>query len=129
MTYNNLCPKVLTIISLIIQNLHNKFTVIGCILFISHYIYTYQTECVPGSLLRFMKYKLPWASKVQGASGIDARFLELSPALTISPIMTKFSQYNPYSTCYLVLVSICRKDKSALNRRIRAVDVKIIRAG
>ncbi len=29
---------------------------------------------------------------LQGASGIDARFLKLSPALTISPIMTKFSQ-------------------------------------
>ncbi len=47
---------------------------------------------------------------VQGASGIDARFLKLSPALTVSPIMTKFSQYNPHSTCYLEHVSICRQD-------------------
>jgi hypothetical protein len=45
--------------------------------------------------------------RIQGASGIDARFLKLSPALTVSPIMTKFSQYNPY---YLELVSICRQD-------------------
>jgi hypothetical protein len=35
---------------------------------------------------------------VQGASGIDARFLKLSPASAVSPIMTKFSQYNPHST-------------------------------
>jgi hypothetical protein len=27
---------------------------------------------------------------VQGASGIDARFLKSSPALTVCPIMTKF---------------------------------------
>jgi hypothetical protein len=48
---------------------------------------------------------------IQGASGIDARFLKLSPALTISPIMTKFSQCNPHSTCYyLLLVSIFRQD-------------------
>ncbi len=38
--------------------------------------------------------------EIQGASGIDARFLKLSPALTVSPIMTKFSQYNPHSTCH-----------------------------
>ncbi len=56
-------------------------------------------------------YSEPFAfSTVQDASGIDARFLKLSPALTVSPIMTKFSQYNPYSTYYLVLVSICRQD-------------------
>jgi hypothetical protein len=36
---------------------------------------------------------------VQGARGIDARFLELSPASAVSPIMTKFSQYTPHSTC------------------------------
>jgi hypothetical protein len=29
---------------------------------------------------------------VQGASGIDARFLKLSPALPVILIMTKFSQ-------------------------------------
>ncbi len=45
--------------------------------------------------------------EIQGASGIDARFLKLSPASAFSPIMTKFSQYTPYFTCYLVLVSIC----------------------
>ncbi len=47
---------------------------------------------------------------VQGARGIAARFLKWSPASTVCPIMTKFSQYTPYSTCYLVLVSICRQD-------------------
>ncbi len=47
---------------------------------------------------------------IQGASGIDARFLKLYPASAVSPIMTKFSQYTPHSTCYLVLVSICRQD-------------------
>ncbi len=47
---------------------------------------------------------------IQGASGIDACFLKLSPASAISPIMTKFSQYTPHSTCYLVLVFICWQD-------------------
>jgi hypothetical protein len=32
---------------------------------------------------------------VQGARGIAARFLKLSPASAFSPIMTKFSQYTP----------------------------------
>jgi hypothetical protein len=49
-------------------------------------------------------------STVQGARGIAARFLKWSPASTVSPIMTKFSQYTPHSSCYLVLVSICRQD-------------------
>jgi hypothetical protein len=48
--------------------------------------------------------------QVQGARGIAARFLKWSPASTVSPIMTKFSQYTPHSTCYLVLVSICRQE-------------------
>jgi hypothetical protein len=47
---------------------------------------------------------------MQGASGIDARFLKLSPASAVSPIMTKISQYTPHSTCYLVLVFICWQD-------------------
>ena len=47
---------------------------------------------------------------IQGARGIAARFLKWSPASTVSPIMTKFSQYTPHSTCYLVMVSICRQD-------------------
>ncbi len=55
-------------------------------------------------------YKTEKYRILQGASGIVARFLKLSPGLTISPIMTKFSQYNPHSTCYLVLVFICRQD-------------------
>ncbi len=46
-------------------------------------------------------------TKIQGASVIDARFLKLSHASAISPIITKFSQYTPHSTCYLVLVFIC----------------------
>jgi hypothetical protein len=50
----------------------------------------------------------PWIN-MQGARGIGARFLKLSPASTVSPIMTKFSQYTPHSTCYLVSVSICRQ--------------------
>ena len=48
---------------------------------------------------------------IQGASGIDARFLKLSPASAFSPIMTKFSQYTPHSTCYLVLYSFAGKIK------------------
>ncbi len=52
-----------------------------------------------------------WISmSIQGASGIDARFLKWSPASTVRAIMTKFSQYTPHSTCYLVLVSICWQD-------------------
>ena len=47
---------------------------------------------------------------IQGASGIAARFLKASPASAVSPIMTKFSQYTPHSTCYLVLVFICWQD-------------------
>jgi hypothetical protein len=47
---------------------------------------------------------------IQGASSIDARFLKLSPAEAVSPIMTKFSQYTPHSTCYIVLVFICWQD-------------------
>jgi hypothetical protein len=38
--------------------------------------------------------------QIQGARGIDARFLELLPASAVSPILTKFSQYTPHSTCY-----------------------------
>ncbi len=49
-------------------------------------------------------------SHIQGASGIVARFLKCPPASAVSPIMTKFSHYNPHSICYLVLVSICRQD-------------------
>jgi hypothetical protein len=51
-----------------------------------------------------------FSNVIQGASGIDARFLKVSPASAVSPIMTKFSQYTPHSTCYLVLVSICWQD-------------------
>jgi hypothetical protein len=50
------------------------------------------------------------AAHIQGARGIAARFLKWSPASTVCPIMTKFSQYTPYSICYLVLVSICLQD-------------------
>jgi hypothetical protein len=39
---------------------------------------------------------------IQGARGIGARFLKLSPASAFSPIMTKFSQYTQHSTCYSV---------------------------
>jgi hypothetical protein len=34
-------------------------------------------------------------SHIQGARGIDARFLKLSPASAVGPIPTKFSQYTP----------------------------------
>ncbi len=47
---------------------------------------------------------------IQGARGICARFLILSPASAIRPIMTKFSQYTPHSTCYSQPVPICRQD-------------------
>jgi hypothetical protein len=47
---------------------------------------------------------------IQGARGIAARFLKWSPASTVCPIMTKFSQYTPYYTCNLVLVSNCWQD-------------------
>ncbi len=39
---------------------------------------------------------------IQGARGTGARFLKLSPASVVSPIMTKFSQYTPHFTCYSV---------------------------
>jgi hypothetical protein len=51
-----------------------------------------------------------WQTLIQGARGIVARFLKWSPASAISPIMIKFSQYTPHSTCYLLLVSVCRQD-------------------
>jgi hypothetical protein len=57
---------------------------------------------------RLSTYKFPY--NLQGARGIAARFSKWSPASTVSPIMTKFSKYTPHSTCYLVLVSICRQD-------------------
>ncbi len=47
---------------------------------------------------------------IQGARGIDARFLKLSPASAVSPILTKFSQYTPHSTCYSEPVSIYWQD-------------------
>jgi hypothetical protein len=47
---------------------------------------------------------------IQGARGIAAQFIKWSPASTVSQIMTKFSQYTPHSSCYLVLVSFCRQD-------------------
>jgi hypothetical protein len=64
-------------------------------------------EQQPGPAMRDTVMKV---GHLQGASGIDARFLKLSPASAVSAIMTKFSQYTPHSTCYLVQVSICWKD-------------------
>ncbi len=52
-------------------------------------------------------------SYLQGASGIDARFLKLSPASAVSPIMTKCSQYTPHSTCYLDWCPFAGKIKGA----------------
>ncbi len=37
-------------------------------------------------------------------------FLKLSPVSAVSPILTKFTQYTPHSTCYSVPVSICWQD-------------------
>ncbi len=57
--------------------------------------------------VHFLEHKSePDIYTIQGASGIDARFLKLSPASAVSPILTKFSQYTPYSTCYSEPVSI-----------------------
>ncbi len=47
---------------------------------------------------------------LQGARGIGARFLKLSPASAVSPILTKFLQYTHHPTCYSIPVSIYRQD-------------------
>jgi hypothetical protein len=39
---------------------------------------------------------------IQGVRGIGARFLKLSHASAVSPILTIFSQYTPLSIYYLV---------------------------
>ncbi len=70
-------------------------------------------------LLRRVPERYTYYLGIQGASGIVSRFLKWSPASSVSPIMTKFSQYHPHFSCYLVLVSICRQDKRDLGRRIR----------
>jgi hypothetical protein len=74
-----------------------------CLSFVGllHFINIWDLSVCPGQTF----YRI-----LQGARGIAARFLKWSPASTVSPIMTKFSQYTPHSTCYLVLVSICRQD-------------------
>ncbi len=46
-----------------------------------------------------------------------ARFLKLSPASAVSPIITKFSQYSPHSTCYSLLVSICKGPSTGESER------------
>ncbi len=46
---------------------------------------------------------------ILGASGIGARFLKLSPASAVCPILTKFSQYTPHSTYYSVPEPIYRQ--------------------
>ncbi len=52
--------------------------------------------------VKYCKYKTPpWTLSLfllQGARGIDARFLKLSPASAVSPILTKCSQYTSHST-------------------------------
>ncbi len=67
---------------------------------------------------------------IQGASGIDARFLKLSPVSAVSPIMTKFSQYTP--PLHLLLssgVHLLARLKGQRQENQRAVIVKKIRAG
>ncbi len=75
------------------------------------------TTSYPTKIIKYFVCTLVYAKNakktqltIQGARGIAARFLKWSPASTVCPIMTKFSQYTPYSTCYLVLVSISRQD-------------------
>ncbi len=66
---------------------------------------------------------------IQGARGIAARFLTWSPASTVSPIMTKFSQYTP--PLHLLLstgVHLPARLKGPRQEKQRAVIVKIIRA-
>jgi hypothetical protein len=68
---------------------------------------------------------------IQGARGIVARFLKLSPASAVSPIMTKFSQYTP-PPLHLLLssgVHLPARLKGPHQENQRAVVVKIIRAG
>ena len=67
---------------------------------------------------------------IQGARGIAARFLKWSPASTVSPIMTKFSQYL-YPPLHLLLstgVHLPARLKGPRQENQRAVIVKIIHA-
>ncbi len=68
---------------------------------------------------------------IQGARGIGARFLKLSPASAISPILTKFWQHTSYSTCYSVVSTIVHlpaRLKGPRQESQRGDIVKIIRA-
>ncbi len=71
------------------------------------YFFKYQEE---REISFFQNRNGVFKCQIQGESGVAARFLKLPPASAVSPIMTKFSQYTPHSTCYLVLVSICWQD-------------------
>ncbi len=64
---------------------------------------------------------------IQGARGIVARFLKWSPASAVSPIMTKFSQYNPHQLLSTV-VHFPATLKGPQQENQSAVIVKIIRA-
>jgi hypothetical protein len=80
---------------------------------------------------RLTNHKVIASTSVQGASGIDDRFLKLSPASAVSPIMTKFSVY---PTLHLLLstgVHLLARLKGLRLRQEnqRAVIVKKIRAG
>ncbi len=73
--------------------------------------------CIKNFLFTFFPCRS--SSPIQGGRDIGARFLKLSPALAVSPILTKFSQYTPHFTYYSVPVSIYRQNQRALYRRVR----------
>ncbi len=71
----------------------------------------------------------PFTVCMQGARGIVARFLKWSPASAVSPIMIKFSQYNPPLNLLLSTgVHLPARLKGPRQENQRAVTVKIIRA-
>jgi hypothetical protein len=59
----------------------------------------YEPGTQPTVIKKFMillfKLSYMYTYYIQSASGIDARFLKLSPASAVNPIMTKFSQLPP----------------------------------
>jgi hypothetical protein len=65
---------------------------------------------------------------VQGARGIGTRFLKLSPASAVSPIMTKFSKYTPTPPATQYRCQLPARLKGHQQESHRGVIVKKIRA-
>ncbi len=61
--------------------------------------------CIQEARDIFAQVTIYMYTSIQGARAIDARFLKLSPASAVSPILTKFSQYTPHYTYYLLSTS------------------------